>query len=339
MDYVNNGDYYLVAKYVGEEPDVIKLNQNWYLQNKKEDIFLSGNDISAIDIVTSKFENEEHMKEQMYKNGYLKSKEVDIYITHKHRHNGKEYINEYEIIYKSKEKRSDLLNSMAKMRLCNDYFDVNLTDNFMNQFLTKCKYNTSFKEFMISPFSTIDKYLIENILKKQVPDYSLKYILKDKINTYPFIRNIISMWNIYDELYEKNKDLTGKELTNKLLEDYIEILNSRNSRRLDYQKIAKKIDKNNIEGQITMDEFLSEKLSYDEQMEKLYDDEKTLVNSPFDDKHIGSLVEQYGLFDAFSKIPADYLKKLSLEDRYRLGLIGDYTEYKRLKRNNGKQRS
>ena len=39
MDYVNNGDYYLVAKYVGEEPDVIKLNQNWYLQNKKKIYF------------------------------------------------------------------------------------------------------------------------------------------------------------------------------------------------------------------------------------------------------------------------------------------------------------
>lgn len=341
MDYVNNGDYYLVAKYEGEEPVIIKLNQNWYLSEKKDDCFLAGNDISAIDIVTSKFESEEHMKEHMYKNGYLKSKGVDIYIIHKHKNHGKEYINEYEIIYnnKHKEKRSNLLNIMAKKRLYNEHFDTSLTDNFMNQFLTKCKFNLSFKEFMTSPFGTVDKYLVETILKKKVPDYSIKFLMRDKINTYPFIRNIISMWNIYDELYEKNKNLTGRELIKKMTDDYIEMLNSRNSRRLDYQKIIKKTDKNNVEGQITMEEYLSKELSYEEEMQKMYDEANALANSPFDDKYIGTLVEQHGLFEAFSHISADYLNKLSLEDRYRLGLIGDYTEYKRLKRENGKTRS
>ena len=341
MNYINNGDYYLVAKYEGEEPVIIKLNQNWYLKEKKDDYFSAGNDISAIDIVTSKFESEEQMKEHMHKNGYLKSKDVDIYIIHKHKNHGKEYINEYEIIYNNKQKvqRNTLLNDMAKNRLYNEYFDVSLTDNFMNKFLTKCKYDSAFKEFMTSPFGTIDKYLVEKILKKQVPDYSIKFLLRDKINTYPFIRNIVSMWNIYDELYEKHKNLTGRELIKKIHDEYVEMLNSRNSRRLDYQKIIKKTDRNNVEGQITMDEYLNRELSYEEEMQKIYDEERALTNSPFDDKYIGSLVQQYGLFEAFSKIPADYLKKLSLEDKYRLGLIGDYVEYKRLKRENGKTRS
>ena len=41
MNYINNGEYYLVAKYKGEEPDIIKINQNWYLRDKKEDNYLS----------------------------------------------------------------------------------------------------------------------------------------------------------------------------------------------------------------------------------------------------------------------------------------------------------
>lgn len=341
MNYINNGEYYLVAKYKGEEPDIIKINQNWYLRDKKEDNYLSRNDISAIDIVTSKFENEEQMKDQMYKNGYLKSKDVDIYIIHKNKHNGKEYINEYEIIYnnKHKEKRSDLLNHMANRRLYNDYLDTSLTDNLMNKFLTKCKSSLSFKEFMTSPFSTIDKYLIETILKKQVPDYSIKYLLKDKINTYPFIRNIISMWNIYDELYEKNKELVGKELSDKIIKDYIEILDSRNSRRLDYQKLSEKVDKNNVEGQITLDEYFGLTENYEQQLENIYNEEKSLMNSPYDDKYLGSLVEQFGIEGAFAKITTKDIVKMSLEDKFRMGLISDYIEYKRLKRNNGKRYS
>ena len=339
MNYINNGEYYLVAKYKGEEPDFIKINQNWYLKEKREDNYLLGNDISSIDIVTSKFENEEQMKEQMYKNGYLKSKDVDIYIIHKNKYNGKEYINEYEIIYnnKHKEKRSDLLNHMAHSRLYNDYLDTSLTDNFMNKFLTKCKSSLSFKEFMISPFSTIDKYLIQHILKKDVPDYSIKYLLKDKINTYPFIRNIISMWNIYDELYEKNKNLVGKELSDKIIKDYIEILDSRNSRRLDYKKISEKADKNNVAGQITFEDYLNNSQNYEQQLENLYNEEKALMNSPYDDKNLEILVRQFGIEGAFSKLTSKDIVKMSLEDKFRMGLISDYIEYKRLKRNNGKR--
>ena len=341
MNYVNNGDYYLIAKYKNEDPYYIKLNQNWYLKEKKDDCFVSGNDISAIDLVTSKFENEEQMKERMYKYGYIKHKDTDIYIVHKNKYNGKEYINEYEIIYNNqqKEKRIELLNKMAYKRLYNDEINENLLDDFMNKYLTKCQHSIAFKEFMTCPFSTIDKYLKENIMKKQNLDYSIKYKLKDKITTYPFIRNIISMWNIYDELENKNKDLTGRQLSKKIREDYVEMLNSKNSRRLDHQQIIKYLDKNNIEGQISIDEYLSEEKSYDELMAELINEERALEKSPYDDKYIQSLVDKYGIVGVFPRITKEYMINLSLEDKFRLGLIGSYVEYKRLKRNNGKKRS
>ena len=123
-------------------------------------------------------------------------------------------------------------------------------------------------------------------------------------------------------------------MSNKIIKDYIEILDSRNSRRLDYQKITEKTDKNNIEGQMTMDDFIE--LSYEEQMQQMYDESRSLKEAPYDDKNIEKLVNEYGIEGVFSRITSDYLKKLSLEDKYRLGLIGDYVEYKRLKRNNGK---
>ena len=67
MNYINNGKYYLIAKY-DEEVHTISINQKWYLGNKTQDNFQTGNDISAIDIITTKFENEKQMKEQMLGN-------------------------------------------------------------------------------------------------------------------------------------------------------------------------------------------------------------------------------------------------------------------------------
>ena len=87
MNYINNGKYYLIAKY-DEEVHTISINQKWYLGNKTQDNFQTGNDISAIDIITTKFENEQQMKEQMFKNEYIKSKNVDIFIVHKNKQNG-----------------------------------------------------------------------------------------------------------------------------------------------------------------------------------------------------------------------------------------------------------
>ena len=74
MNYVNNGDYYLVAKYNDFGIDIIPINKKWYLGDKiKDDNKSYKNDISSIDIVTTKFKNEQQMKKQMYKNGYIKT--------------------------------------------------------------------------------------------------------------------------------------------------------------------------------------------------------------------------------------------------------------------------
>ena len=339
MNYINNGKYYLIAKY-DEEVHTISINQKWYLGNKTQDNFQTGNDISAIDIVTTKFENEQQMKEQMFKNEYIKSKNVDIFIVHKNKQNGKEYINEYEIIYKNPEKkeRMQLLNNIGKKRLFEEPINYEELQMFMNKFITKFNNSESFMEFMKNPYSTIDKHFKEELLKRKKIDFDLKYIFKNKIDTYPFIRNIIAMWNIYDELYKKNNHLIGKELTNKIIKDYIEILNNRNSRRKCYEKIIKLVDRNNIPGQITIEEYLNNKSSYDEKLNKMSEEARKMKESPFDSQMIQILFDKGGIENVFSHMNKIDVNNISNADKLRLGLI-DYVEYGNLERNNGKRRN
>lgn len=339
MNYINNGDYYLVAKYNDIGIDIIPINQKWYLEDKiLEDNKQFKNDISAIDIVTTKFENKEQMKEQMYKNGYIKEKNVDIFIIHKHKHNGKEYINEYKIVYKNieKEERMQLLTDIAQKRLFGTKVDNEKINMFMNKFISKFNSSIAFREFMKNPYSRIDKYFINQLFKSRELGFNIKYNYQEKLETYPFVRNIISMWNIYDELEKKNANLYGTELATKIIHDYIEILDSRNDRKKYYNSLSTIIDKDNIPGQITINEYLEENNSYENKMQMMINEERALKEAPFDDKYIQILYDENGIEGVFSKLKSIDINKLSIGDKLRLGLI-DYVEYKRLKRENGRK--
>ena len=329
-----SNDYYLVAKYKNEkEPTIIALNTNWYLENNV-DSFSRGNDISAIDIVTTKFNNLEQMKNRMFNAKYIKSKDVDIFITHKHKHNNKEYINEYELIFNiGKEDRMKLLKKISKKRLENDDIKQSDTDDLMNRFLNKCYSRKSFYILMTNPYSKVDKFLIDKIMSNQKLNYGIKYILKDKLTSYLTIRNIISMWNIYDELVKKYENIDELELGKQITKDYLETLNDRNERRTYYPEIKQKTDKNYIEGQMHMNEFLEKKeISYEEGMQQLFDKDRELRESPFDDPYIQKLWDEGGI-DKAIQIPDELRKNATLEDRYRLGLVGDIVDYFNLKRN------
>ena len=208
----------------------------------------------------------------------------------------------------------------------------------MNKFITKFNNSESFMEFMKNPYSTIDKHFKEELLRRKKIDFDLKYIFKNKIDTYPFIRNIIAMWNIYDELYKKNNHLIGKELNNKIIKDYIEILNNRNSRRKCYEKIIKLVDRNNIPGQITIEEYLNNKSSYDEKLNKMSEEARKMKESPFDSQMIQILFDKGGIENVFSHMNKIDVNNISNADKLRLGLRDD-VEYGNLERNNGKRRN
>lgn len=332
-----SNDYYLVAKYKDiEEPSVIAINSNWYLNNGIES-FNRGNDISSIDIITTKFKSLEEMKEQMYKTKYIKSKEVDLFITHSHKYNNKEYLNEYELIFNNGKDRMDLFKKLSRKKQEKRDILLKDTDNLINRFLKKCYSRKSFYIFMTNPYSKVDKYIIDKIMKNKELNYSIKYSLKDKITNYLTIRNIISMWNLYDELRKKYENDDEIELGKKITKDYIEILNSRNNRKEIHKEIKEKTNKNYIEGQINMDEYLKEKeISYEEGMQNLLDKANELRERPFDDPYIQKLYNEGGIEKAI-QIPSDIRNSLSLEDKYKLGLVGDVVDYLNLKRkNNGK---
>lgn len=337
MNYINNGEYYLIAKYPNGLVETININKKWYIGDV--DQYSMRADISAIDIITTKFYTEHKMKQQMFKNKYIKNEEVDLFIAHKNKYKDKEYINEYEVIYKETE-RTDILDSLAHKRLMNEKITTNDTDELFNKFLTKSFNKKSFLKFMTSPWSKVDEFIKNKIISmcnQSKINYGIKYTLQDKMVSYLDVRNIISMWNIYDNLVNeyKNEHPTSneEELGKGIINLYMKKLKVQDNRKEDKKILEKITDKNNIVGQITMSEYLEDTKTYEEQMQEMYDEEAKLKNSPIEDLQIRELVSKNDIEYVITHIDRAYLNKLSLEDRYRLGLITDYVEYKREKRN------
>lgn len=353
--------YYLVAKYKDiDKPEIIELNQNWYLNNGI-DIFSAQNDISEIDLITSKFDNIEQMKQRMYKNKYLKSLDVDLFIVHSKKFKNKNYIHETELLFKSKADRDTLVTSLAHKRLqkidlsSKDKDDIN---QLLNRFLTKIYSRKSFHTFVTSSFTPVDKYFIEQILKNKTLNFSIKHKIKDKLtdptSAYLFVRNIIATWNCYDKLKEKYEDMNEIDLGKKILSDYVEILNLRNNRRIYYPEIEKHLGKDYIEGQIDIESYLEEQkekkeentsktYDYEKELLSLYEKDRMLKEQPFDDPLLQALYEKLQDTDkVLSKMTTADIQKLSPKDRLKFGMIdivGYYNELDRIKReNNGKKR-
>lgn len=341
MDYINNGNHYLV-KQNDVETEVIKLNEKWYLDDGKN-ILKRANDISSIDLVTSKFNNMNELRNRMIKNGYIKENDK-LFVVSSHSFNNKEYVSEFDFVFKGK--HTEALNKLATERLNSGTIDESTVKNIMYEFITKLFTDDAFFKFITSGFNKIEPNFIENILehkKKNLEhsksDYSLIYKLGDRLKSYTFIRNIIATWNSYDELVYKH-DNDAK----KIIDGYLESKNKK-----DANPIRKKINKNYVEGQMDMDDwikynttsikemFSENPTNNDDYFKDIHDLENELKNSDFDSPMLHDLQSRdIDKFEMISYLKTEDIQKLSEKDRYKLGLI-DIIEYKNLVNNNGKR--
>lgn len=332
MNFIRNGSYYIIAKYRDfEKPEIIPLKQSWYLENGIND-FIYGNDIASIDLVTTKFSSVEGFKKLLNKEGLLKNNFVDLYIAHKHKYKGKNYLNTLELLFNQKDYRSELINKIANNRLNNIETKKSDIENFYNRFFNKINTRESFKKFFTLPFKPNNEYFSLEILKEGNA-LKLKYsnVIKDYITT----RNIVNMWNLYDTLSRKYDDIDEIKKGDLLANDYINALNIRNNRRIDEGEIMKMIDKKQVPGQITMDEFLNnmnakENKIENNSVEQLFLEERRIrEEEPFDSPLLNDLSERLTIYEMIENLTSDQIKELTPKDRLKLHMI-DYVDYKNI---------
>lgn len=331
------GDYYLVARDLNTgETSRIPIDRAWYNKGvASEKVY--GNDIAVIDYVTSKFSSKEELIHRLCTNHYIDTENVDLYITHKHKYNQREFINEYDIIYNSNDRVRTLMN-LALLKIQNQDIskDNNDANDIMNKLISKCFSNKTFLNLMTCVWSKMDQYVINTIIeysKKDKINWGIKYQLSDKMTNYLTLRNIISMWNLYDILLEDIKKIPLEEQPKMIVQKYIEKLGIEDIRKDSHPKLREKIDKNYIEGQINIEEFLNghyDNKEHDDpniKMQEMFQDAQNLRNEPFDSLDLQALEQLYGRFEIVNHLTIDIIQSLSIKDRYILGFI-DYVEYK-----------
>ena len=354
MNYIIDGNYYIIAKYRDiEKPEIISLNQKWYLDNG-QDINSYRNDLAAIDLVTLKYKNIDEFKDFLIKNMVLKNKDVDLYIVHPHKYKGKTYLNEMNLIFNKRETRSKVALKIAKKRLEKQPIEQKDINDFYNRFFSKINSRLSFKAFFTMPFKPNNEYLSLEILKNEKSTYQLKY--KSMLKEYTYLRNIISMWNLYDELNSKYENIDELTLGNILTKEYLEIFNLQNNRRIYDDEVLKLIDKNQVVGQITFDEYLKEKETkpkrktvYERNQEELAQYKQNLINlqnaereikeEEFDSLKLRELSKKVNVYEIVSYLTTNDIKSLTPKDRLKLGMIGIIEYNQEMEKQNGKRRN
>lgn len=395
MNYINNGDYYLVALYPNGEKEAITINKKWYFG--REDVYQTAVDIAAIDIITTKFDNIEELKKQMLESKYIKSNDVDLFIARKNKYNNEPYVAKYELIFNNNE-RKELITTLGRKRLTNTPIELNDINNFVDKFLTKSFYTESFHRFITLPWCKWDNEIKNQLLimnkekneklkndpnTKVKPSFNIKYEYSNRFTSYVNIRNIVYNWNLYDssvENYKKeNPNCTDAKMAKGIIDNYLEKTKNQIARRKEANDdLMSIVDKDNVNGQITINDYIKEsevsdekggiissqqfeqyeidpaslkakeqlesaiRSEYDIEMDMMCKKEDDLKKSPFEDEELKLLEAKYGRDSVSRHLTKDILRTIGNADRYRLGLLADYVDYKNLireeKRNNGKRR-
>lgn len=336
---IQTGDYYLVARDLKTgEVFRIPIDRAWYIKGVTSERTY-GNDIAVIDYVTSKFKSREELIHRLYTNHYIDTENVDLYITHMHKYNQRRFINEYGLIFYSNDRVNTLIN-LARLKINNRNITTDNKDanDIMNKLISKCYSNKTFMNFMTCIWSKMDWYVSDKIMeysKKTKINWGIKYELSEKMSSYLTLRNIIYMWNLYDILLKEVQELIPEEQAKVMITKYIDMLNVEDTRKSSHSEWKEKLDRNYIEGQINMKDYLTSQCNskpkdgdlHDNRLKEMYEEAEKIKNHPFDSLELQTLELIYGRFEVANHLTLDIIKSLSIKDRYILGLI-DYVEYK-----------
>lgn len=282
MNLIFNGDFYLVARYYDNSHKIIKLNLKKYL-NLEEDCYQKRSDISFIDLLTIDYESLDELKQKMYDNKIIKTLEVDLYIVHPNKYNGKIYLNEFNLLCGVNHDLKKHLKNLMYKRLNDNEIDKDDYDikYITDKFLAKISYNLNFYKFVVSPDTKIDKFLKENLIKfknTKNPYFMYYYMYKNNFARYINLRNIIDTMMLYENLKKQITYQTEEEFYKNLMDLYISKLDENNDRRKIYDDLVRSVNSNIIEGQMSLEETVLEDV--DDDLEFLTEEEiDSMTNS------------------------------------------------------------
>lgn len=236
-------EYYLVARNKENNTlETIPIKEKWYLGKNGQDIFKRRNHLEAIDLTTTRFKNKEEMLNQMYKSGYIKTTNVDIFIAKKIKRNNKEYIKFHEVIYnpEGKLRITDLRKIAYSFLAADKTKEKDLIDKVFNKLIAKANSDIEFRNILTCEMTNVPKRLTD-FFWKGTQSYSLKYKNLSAFENYSTIRSIIEALNRYDFL----QTIPGNPFNNNV--DYLNDFSS--ARKKVEPELLKILDKDYIPGQ------------------------------------------------------------------------------------------
>ena len=241
--------YYLIARNRDTNSfSIVKLKEKWY-KSYGSDEMIRGHLLSDIDLVTTRFDNEEEMANMMCQNGYISSANVDCYIVSFSNYHGKEILKTKEVLYKNHDsKRIEDLRVLAKYYSNpNSYpHPSGVVDHLLDKFCTKAFYNEEFRKFVLISLDTLPKNITRYFQKSEdMPPYRMKYESSWAKDNYSVLRSMTEAFERFD-IFE-GKDRQGQ---------YMDYLNARNPyRKKIEEQIKRQIDPKNVEGQISLMDY------------------------------------------------------------------------------------
>ncbi len=286
--------YYLVArnKDKGEEDfKLLALKETWYLGKQGREEAKKALSLEAIDLVTMKFHSKEELVERLYKNHYISTPNVDLFIAKRNQRKGRKYIRFYELIYNPNQKdRIHDLQEIAMSFLAGKKEEQQeKIDLIFNKCIHKASYHEGYRNILTTGMTNVPKRLTDSFWTG-TENYALKYQNQALLQSYPAIRNIVESLNRADLLEERAGDFT---------QNNIHYLNENGAGRASIQKhLLQVLDPDYMEGQLEL--FSTEMLSSTSE-KKIHSNEKEILDDSL--PSLSEEEEQALVLDTFSNIP------------------------------------
>lgn len=223
--------YYLVSRNkITNNCKIISLVEDWYLKNGSLKTFRS-NKLENIDIVTMQFKNYKQLIGQMYKNGYIDSEDIDLFITTCN--GGKIHFD--ELVFNDNKYVNGNLYDMANFSVHGMIGEKSGDiENIYRHFADRIKNDDNFNAFVNE--CNVFYVLVDGIRKCSNEKELNIFFIKNKwlLSSYLAIRNVVESMERYD-------DMSFDVIDHNLLE-----------REKICNKLLEMIDKNYIDGQLNM---------------------------------------------------------------------------------------
>ena len=264
------------------------------------------NRLEVIDDLTMNYRNRVEFIGDLLEQGYIKNGNVDLFIVSPN--NKGTYLDYYEVVYDSHNKRDEKLKSIIDATLNKNIVKEEENIKYiLDRFAELMCYDDEFNNIISFKYSNVPNKYINYFNGKRGlrPFYQAKY--KDgewALSSYSLIRNIVDIIDRFDsykrmstEPFEENLDYyknvtsgrrkISKYLLNDIYNKYF--ANNQDDRLKLKSDLLLKTDKNYVEGQMTFDDYLKQ-LEFDDGVDD--SNNKTDIDTKI------AIV-----MDAFSKLP------------------------------------